>query len=624
MRGTRKYLPGMAISAKNYFGELANRSVVIVKGNWYDFQSFRERPSVGFGHAFGAWRGRSMSMSKRVETQLHNEDINAMRGKLVSQLEAATKKDTDKSKDKLLEHINEEMTKESAATIKTGTWNQFMNKITSAAGSAGEVVTSKVSLLPNIAHSKNTKEKDYSYKIIDIDKPVPDPHPKHKIFSHLTDAEYLELNKKLIRDFSEAVKQSHKDTSSCIEPLEILCLHLQKYEWKAGISRKDDLIRKLLVLRHNCDEADGVSLLVREALGLLGFHDPPTARGPRILSIDGGGTRGIVACKMLKALEKGTGKKIYELFDIICGVSTGSILAALLGFRKMPIDDVEKIYLQFSAKVFQQNIISGTKGLVSSYSYYDAKNFEEQLKILFSRRHHGVYMSDFYRSQRTPKIAIVASEVTQNRLSPYVFRSYQLPRKTLTSYQGSSRVQIWEAVRASTAAPGYFDDFILDNRVFQDGGILVNNPTQIAIHEAQKIWPDYPIQTVISLGLGRDDKFMQDHKKVTTPSLLSVKQKFDRICDSATDTELVHLTMEDLLKRNIYYRFNPYLKEQTDLADFREETFNMMKEYSRMYCRRNKRKFNDACYQLTKGKGPYHYVYDYLKLHKEIIKGQYF
>ena len=356
----------------------------------------------------------------------------------------------------------------------------------------------------------------------------------------------------------------------------------------------------------------------------MGFHDPPSARGPRILSIDGGGTRGIVACKMLKALEKGTGKKIYELFDIICGVSTGSILASLLGFRKMPIEDVEKIYLEFSAKVFQQNIIYGAKGLVSSYSYYDAQNFEEQLKILFSRRHHGVSMADFYRSKRTPKIALVASEVTQNRISPYVFRSYQLPRKTLTSYQGSSRYPIWAAVRASTAAPGYFDDFIWENKVFQDGGILINNPTQIAIHEAQKIWPDYPIQTVVSLGLGRADKFMQDHNTYK-PTLLSVKEKFDLIVESATDTELVHLTLEDLFtNRDIYYRFNPYLKEQTDLADFRAETFNMMKEYTRMYIRRNQRKFDDACYQLTKEKGPHHYIYDYIKLRREIIKGQYF
>ena len=49
-----------------------------------------------------------------------------------------------------------------------------------------------------------------------------------------------------------------------------------------------------------------------------------------------------------------------------------------------------------------------------------------------------------------------------------------------------------------------------------------------------------------------------------------------------------------------------------------------MKEYTRMYNRRNQRKFDDACYQLTKGKNPYDHLYDYLKLKSEIIKGQYF
>ena len=92
----------------------------------------------------------------------------------------------------------------------------------------------------------------------------------------------------------------------------------------------------------------------------------------------------------------------------------------------------------------------------------------------------------------------------------------------------------------------------------------------IQYENIEEIWPDYPIQTVVSLGLGRADKFMQDHNTTYKPSLLSVKEKFDLIVESATDTELVHLTLEDLFtNRNIYYRFNPYLKEQTDLADFR-------------------------------------------------------
>ncbi|ERL89916.1 hypothetical protein D910_07275 [Dendroctonus ponderosae] len=89
-------------------------------------------------------------------------------------------------------------------------------------------------------------------------------------------------------------------------------------------------VRILLNARRKADSESAKGAL-REALALLGHPDPVAGRGIRILSIDGGGIRGVLVLEMLKKLEELTGKKPHEMFDFFCGVSTGAVLSYSIG-----------------------------------------------------------------------------------------------------------------------------------------------------------------------------------------------------------------------------------------------------------------------------------------------------
>lgn len=84
--------------------------------------------------------------------------------------------------------------------------------------------------------------------------------------------------------------------------------------------------------------------------------------------------------EMLKKLEEATGKRVHELFDFFCGVSTGAILAYLLAIHRRNLDEISVGYKELSLKVFKQSPLWGTSSLVWSHSYYDTSLWEQLLK----------------------------------------------------------------------------------------------------------------------------------------------------------------------------------------------------------------------------------------------------
>jgi hypothetical protein len=85
---------------------------------------------------------------------------------------------------------------------------------------------------------------------------------------------------------------------------------------------------------------------------------------------------------------------------------------------------------------------------------------------------------------QAPKVFGCATDSSVTPARPFVFRTYEFPpgKETarraagLALHAGSSKHRVWQAIRASSAAPYYLDDFSIADLRFQDGAITVNNP----------------------------------------------------------------------------------------------------------------------------------------------------
>jgi Patatin-like phospholipase len=128
---------------------------------------------------------------------------------------------------------------------------------------------------------------------------------------------------------------------------------------------------------------------------------------------------------------------------------------------------------------------------------------------------------------------------------------------------------VWQAARATTAAPTFFLPILINDIEYSDGGTGFNNPTELAIDEAHSIWPNRSIGCLISIGAGLEDAIqLGSDTKGLARTLLSVSSaKADFNIDVAewcvallTSSHSKHLQLKKQAKRlginETYFRFN--------------------------------------------------------------------
>lgn len=204
----------------------------------------------------------------------------------------------------------------------------------------------------------------------------------------------------------------------------------------------------------------------------------PGQKGLRILSLDGGGTRGVLSIALIKELMKRIGKQHpHEVFDIICGTSTGGIIACLLGLQMRSIQETETLYDDLIDRVFGKK--SNLK-LVSEQAMYDELEFE---RILYSLCGEELLLDS--NRNNCARVFVASTKVNNNPPIIQLWRNYNYPPEQRPRYTGSFRINTLTAVRATTAAPTFFTPVPWNGGLYCDGALVANNPTAIALQEAK-------------------------------------------------------------------------------------------------------------------------------------------
>ncbi|HVB03326.1 MAG TPA: patatin-like phospholipase family protein [Chitinophagaceae bacterium] len=202
----------------------------------------------------------------------------------------------------------------------------------------------------------------------------------------------------------------------------------------------------------------------------------------RILSIDGGGIRGIIPATILLYLEKqlkiktGKDRNIGDWFDMIAGTSTGGILACIYliadfnGKARYSAEEALNLYLKDGPSIFQLNEL---QEISSGFGLLHPKYSNLALCRLLVGFFQNMLMSDIKK--------------------PYLITSYDIEnRKSVLFCYGDDNKDspIALVTQATAAAPTYFAPLPFGDTqkhmILIDGGMVANNPTMCTYVEAQK------------------------------------------------------------------------------------------------------------------------------------------
>lgn len=255
------------------------------------------------------------------------------------------------------------------------------------------------------------------------------------------------------------------------------------------------------------------------------FADTPALKTDgmyKILSLDGGGQRGLITAVMMHELEKRTGIPIASSFDSIAGTSTGALAGTIYSLPsehdpftpKFSAEDVVKIYTERGKKIFKtghgwrfKKVLqlekaaydrSGLDKIIDGF-VGKKKPHDKLKKHSDAKSSGGARLSDI----QTTRLVITGFDTLSYK--PVIFSSYEAMNSEDDDWY------VGDAARVSSAAPTYFDPVQIYNVngtrkvVGIDGGMFANNPSTVGAAYARMEYPKI-LPHVVSVGTGVKEK----------------------------------------------------------------------------------------------------------------------
>lgn len=203
----------------------------------------------------------------------------------------------------------------------------------------------------------------------------------------------------------------------------------------------------------------------------------------RILTIDGGGLKGVFAASFLAELEATLGEPLVDYFDLISGTSTGGIIALGLGMG-LSAAEILSFYETHGPKIFAGAGLG--KFRQWTFAKYSSQPLKEALEEVFGDRLLGESKTRLI----IPSLNLETGEV-------HVFKTAHHPR-----FVRDHKERVLDVALATAAAPTYFPAHHLDSGTpLIDGGMWANNPMGVAAVEALGVL-DWPKGSIKLLGVG--------------------------------------------------------------------------------------------------------------------------